>query len=120
MDTGSFAEPTGHAEVLRARYRSRLPERLEDLTGPDQGLVVPPLHVVWSGRTSFPLDRPKARMSLYRAVLAEGQRDDLVALLNRRLLLEQWPVLRRLISPHLRDVWEETFPDLARTASAAA
>lgn len=59
-------------------------------------------------------------MSLYRAVLAEGQHNDLTMFLNRRLLLEQWPVLRRLISPYIREAWENAFPELARTASAAA
>ncbi|MFB7575199.1 hypothetical protein [Streptomyces sp. NPDC056165] len=40
-------------EVLRHRYRSRLPARLEDLTGPVGGKV-DLLHVVWSGRSRFP------------------------------------------------------------------
>jgi hypothetical protein len=120
VDSGISAQLTVRAEVLRSRYRSRLPKSLDDLDGPDHGVVDLPLHVVWSGRTSFPLDRPKAQMSLYRAVLAEGQHDDLTMLLNRRLLLGQWPVLRRLISPYVREAWENAFPELARTASAAA
>lgn len=60
------------AEVLRDRYRSRLPERLQELAGPVEGDVALPLHIVWSGRTSYSLDRPKSRMTLYRTVLAEG------------------------------------------------
>ncbi|MEU2915667.1 hypothetical protein ACFYM3_40520 [Streptomyces massasporeus] len=91
-----------------------------DLTGPADGTVDLPLHVVWSGRSSFSLDRPKARMSLYRTVLAEGQRDDLIRFLNKDLLLAQWPVLRRLISRHIRDVREDAFPELAQAAMTAA
>jgi len=53
-------------------------------------------------------------MSLYRVVLAEGQRDDLVAYLNKGLLLGQWPILRTLVSRHIRNVWEGAFPELAR------
>ncbi|MEV5867633.1 hypothetical protein [Streptomyces tendae] len=106
------------AEVLRDRYRSRLPERLQEPAGPVEGNVDLPLHIVWSGRTSYSLDRPKSRMTLYRTVLAEGLSEDLVTLLHHRLLTEQWPVLRRLISPYIREVWEDAFPELLRTAPA--
>lgn len=115
MDTTITAP---RAEVLRDRYRSRLPKRLQELAGPVEGNVDLPLHIVWSGRTSYSLDRPKSRMTLYRTVLAEGLREDLVALLHHRLLTEQWPVLRRLISPYIREVWEDAFPELLRTAPA--
>ena len=119
-DTGCM-DPTiiaPRAEVLRDRYRSRLPERLQELTGPVEGNVDLPLHIVWSGRTSYSLDRPKSRMTLYRTVLAEGLSEDLMALLHHRLLTEQWPVLRRLISPYIREVWEDAFPELLHTAPA--
>ncbi|KAF2775952.1 hypothetical protein [Streptomyces sp. OM5714] len=109
---------SARAEVLRDRYRSRLPERLQELAGPPEGNVDLPLHIVWSGRTSYSLDRPKSRMTLYRTVLAEGLREDVVTLLHHRLLAEQWPVLRRLISPYIREVWEDAFPELLRTAPA--
>lgn len=108
------------ADVLRARYAVRLPDSLEDLTGPTRGQVALPLHIAWSGLRSYDLDRPRQRMSLYRTVLAEGQRDDLVAFLARDLLIEQWPVLRTLISRHIRTVWEDAFPELVRRASTAA
>ncbi|MEW2292882.1 hypothetical protein ABZ719_09275 [Streptomyces sp. NPDC006743] len=117
MDTTTTAP---RAEVLRDRYRSRLPERLQELAGPVEGSVDLPLHIAWSGRTSYSLDRPKSRMTLYRTVLAEGLSEDLVALLHHRLLTEQWPVLRRLISPYIREVWEDAFPELLRTATTSA
>ncbi|QDQ16743.1 hypothetical protein FH965_35420 [Streptomyces spectabilis] len=108
-------------EVLRARYTGQLPAQLEDLAGPAHGTVDLPLHVVWSGLRSFGLERPRLRMSLYRTVLAEGLRQDVVTYLNRDLLLTQWPALRTLISRPIRDVWEARFPDLpARTKAAAA
>ncbi|MFD7402302.1 hypothetical protein ACFV7R_06425 [Streptomyces sp. NPDC059866] len=106
------------AEVLRDRYRSRLPERLQEPAGPVEGTVDLPLHIVWSGRTSYSPDRPKSRMTLYRTVLAEGLREDLAAFLHHRLPAEQWPVLRRLVSPCIREVWEDAFPELPRTAPA--
>ncbi|MGW7003662.1 hypothetical protein ACWGCW_12735 [Streptomyces sp. NPDC054933] len=108
------------AEVLHDRYAGRLPASLDDLAGPSHGQVELPLHVAWSGLRTYDLDQRRQRMSLYRTVLAEGQHDDLVALLSRDLLLAQWPVLRTLISRHIRRVWEEAFPALAaRTPTAA-
>ncbi|MER6572864.1 hypothetical protein ABT288_43610 [Streptomyces sp. NPDC001093] len=101
------------AQVLRARYTHRLPARLEDLTGPAQGTIDLPLHVVWSGRRSYDLTSLKSRISLYRTVLAEGQRRDLEVFLNRDLLISQWPILRTLISRFIRDAWEDAFPELA-------
>ncbi|WP_369029461.1 hypothetical protein [Streptomyces adonidis] len=108
------------AEVLRVRYHSRLPERLQELAGPFAGTVDLPLHIVWSGRTSYSLDRPKSRMTLYRTVLDEGLRGDLEAFLHHRLLVEQWPVLRCLVSPYIREVWEDAFPELPCTAPGDA
>ncbi|MEV0370363.1 hypothetical protein AB0I10_11125 [Streptomyces sp. NPDC050636] len=108
------------ADVLRQRYSDRLPASLDDLTGPTQGHVELPLHVAWSGLRTYDLRRPRQCMSYYRTVLAEGQRDDLTALLDGGLLVSQWPVLRTLVSRHLREVWEAAFPTLAGATSAAA
>lgn len=108
------------ADVLRARHWNRLPARLEDLNGPHRGTVQLPIHVAWSGMTMFDLDQPKQRMSMYRTVLAEGQADDLVTLLNPDLLMAQWPMLRSLISRAIRDVWEDAFPGLAEAPGRAA
>ena len=72
-----------------------------------------PLHVAWSGQTAFNLDLPKACMHLYRIVLAEGQRADVSAFLNRDLLVRQWPILRNLVSRTVQKVWEAAFPELA-------
>lgn len=119
MEDAGGADRISPAEVLRARYRNRLPRTLVELVGPSQGVVDLPLHVVWSGVSSFSVERPKACMSLYRIVLAEGQRQDLIRFLNKDLLLAQWPVLRRLVSRHLREVWEEAFPELAQAAGAS-
>ncbi|ANW22630.1 hypothetical protein [Streptomyces clavuligerus] len=111
-------EPSA-AEILRARYAARLPGALDDLDGPRHGNVALPLHVVWSGLRTFDLDRPRSRMSLYRTVLAEGQRDDVTAYLDADLLTGLWPVLRTLIPRAARDAWENAFPRLAPGAVAA-
>lgn len=90
------------AEVLHARYAGRLPVSLEKLAGPEHGAVELPLHVAWSGLREYDLDRPRLRMGFYPTVLAEGQHEDLVTLLNRDLLLAQWPVLRTLVTEDFR------------------
>ena len=113
------AAPISRAAVLEERYRSRLPEALGDLTGPGHGTVQLPRHVAWSGQTAFNVDLPKARMHLYRIVLAEGQRADVAAYLNCDLLVAQWPVLRNLVSRSVRKVWETAFPQLAEGQTAS-
>ncbi|GAA3055162.1 hypothetical protein FHS39_002978 [Streptomyces olivoverticillatus] len=105
-------EPS-YRELRRAKFARRLPDSLADLNGPAHGVVDLPLHVCWSGLCSFDLDHPKLRMSLYRIVMAEGQRDDLIQFLNRDLLVMLWPVLRTLISRDIRDVWEGAFTELS-------
>jgi hypothetical protein len=109
----SHAAPVSRAAVLEERYRGRLPASLDDLTGPGSGTVQLPLHVAWSGQTVFNLEMPKACMHMYRIVLAEGQRSDVAAYLNRDLLLGQWPVLRNLVSRTVQKVWESAFPELS-------
>jgi hypothetical protein len=42
----------------------------------------------------------------------DGQADDLTSFLDRRLLVSQWPVLRRMVGRIVRDVWESAFPEL--------
>jgi hypothetical protein len=117
MSTAQSSLPVSANEVLRARYLGRMPASLEELVGPAHGIVSLPLHVAWSGLTAFDLDSPKARMSLYRIVLAEGQREDLARYLNQELLVSQWRDLRSLISRSIRDAWEFSFPELSDTRS---
>ncbi|MCX4668824.1 hypothetical protein OG453_19460 [Streptomyces sp. NBC_01381] len=106
--------------LYREKFRRRLPESLDDLHGPAQGVVNLPLHLAWSGMTSYDLGKPRQRMGLYRTVLHEGLRDDLRRYLNQDLLLQLWPVLRTLVGRTVRTVWEDAFPQLASRTQAAA
>ncbi|MFF1293799.1 MULTISPECIES: hypothetical protein [unclassified Streptomyces] len=106
--------------LYREKFRRRLPESLEELHGPTQGVVELPLHMAWSGVTSYDLGKPRQRMGLYRTVLHEGLRDDLPRYLNQDLLLHLWPVLRTLVGRTVRAVWEDAFPQLASRTRAAA
>ncbi|UJV39748.1 hypothetical protein [Streptomyces sp. AMCC400023] len=106
--------------LYREKFRRRLPESLDELHGPTHGVVELPLHLAWSGMTSYDLDKPRQRMGLYRTVLHEGLHDDLLRYLNRDLLLQLWPILRTLVGRTVRTVWENAFPELtSRTRSAA-
>ncbi|MGW2445803.1 hypothetical protein [Streptomyces sp. NPDC001675] len=115
--SGAVAEDLA---LYREKFRRRLPECLEELRGPIEGIVELPLHVAWSGMTVYDLGKPRQRMGLYRTVLHEGLRDDLARFLNRDLLLQMWPVLRTLVGRTVRSVWEEAFPQLAARGQAAA
>jgi hypothetical protein len=106
------AAPVSRAAVLEERYRGRLPETLDDLTGPDHGTVQLPAHIAWSGLTAFDVDRTPLCASMYQVVLTEGLQEDLAAYLNRGLLIRHWPMLRTVIGRVVRDVWEVAFPEL--------
>lgn len=106
--------------LYREKFRSRLPESLDELRGPTRGVVDLPLHMAWSGMTSYDLGKPRQRMGLYRTVLHEGLHDDLPRYLDQDLLLQLWPVLRTLVGRTVRAVWEDAFPQLASRARAAA
>ncbi|MEV6955996.1 hypothetical protein [Streptomyces sp. NPDC051183] len=106
--------------LYREKFRNRLPESLDELHGPTRGVVELPLHLAWSGMTSYDLGKPRQRMGLYRTVLHEGLHDDLPRYLNRDLLLQLWPVLRTLVGRTVRTVWEDAFPQLAARTRAAA
>ncbi|MGF0174316.1 hypothetical protein ACQF36_28500 [Streptomyces sp. Marseille-Q5077] len=113
----------GDAEDLalyREKFRRRVPESLDELHGPIQGVVELPLHLAWSGMTSYDMSKPRQRIGLYRTVLHEGLRDDLPRYLNRDLLFQLWPVLRTLVGRTVRTVWEDAFPQLASRTRAAA
>ncbi|MBE8478413.1 hypothetical protein [Streptomyces justiciae] len=106
--------------LYRQKFQQRLPASLDELRGPVRGVVDLPLHVAWSGLTSYDLDKPRQRMGLYRTVLHEGLREDLTSFLNQDVLLELWPTLRRLVGRTVRTVWEDAFPQLASRGRAAA
>ncbi|MEV5508934.1 transcriptional regulator [Streptomyces orinoci] len=115
-----MALPPSVTELRRARFARRLPVELSELKGPVHGTVRLPLHIAWSGLTQFDLDQARLRMSYYRILLAEGQREDLVRHLNREVLISMWPILRTLISRDIRDVWESAFDELVPGNQAAA
>src|SRR5690606_423213 len=67
------------------KFQRRLPESLDELHGPTQGVVELPLHMAWAGMTSYDLSKPRQRMGMYRTVLHEGLHDDLPRYLHQEI-----------------------------------
>ena len=80
----------------------RLPDRLEDLHGPWQGIVVLPVHMTWHELREFDVARQKPRLLLYSIVISQGRRNDVARFLNAQRLREDWPQLRSLVSARMR------------------
>jgi hypothetical protein len=66
------------------------PAKLDELQGPDHGVVALPSEVAWSGRREFDLDDEYDRAAMYKIVLEEGQEADQRRLLNWRILRRDW------------------------------
>jgi hypothetical protein len=80
----------------------RLPERLEDLHGPERGTIVLPRHLAWPGMREFDVTDDRLRRSLYGIVLTQGRRADMARFVNARLLRQDWPLLRSSLDPKVR------------------
>ena len=86
----------------RMGLAGRLPARLEDLHGPERGVIVLPRHLAWPGMREFDVTDDRVRRSLYGIVLTQGRRNDLARFVNPRLLMQDWPLLRSSLDPKLR------------------
>src|SRR5580692_11955611 len=86
----------------RAGLAGRLPARLEDLHGPERGVIVLPRHLAWPGMREFDVTDDRLRRSLYGIVLTQGRRNDLARFVNPRLLRQDWPALSDSLDPKIR------------------
>ena len=84
----------------------QLPDRLEDLHGPWQGVVVLPVHMTWHELREFDVARQRPRLLLYSIVISQGRRNDVARFLNAQRLREDWPQLRPLVSARMRRALE--------------
>jgi hypothetical protein len=89
-----------------------VPEDLESLRGPLEGVVQLPSDIDTSARAWFDLSDEWDREMLYRIVILEAWREeDFAAWLNRGALVELWPKLR--LPRPVRAKWEARHPVLA-------
>lgn len=103
----------------RRAHRRRLPERIEELRGPAKGVIVLPRHLSWPGMRECDVTDDTTRRNMYGIVLSQGQRNDVARFLNPELLRSDWPQLRDVLEPGLRDYCERRFA-LASPAGAPA
>lgn len=102
-------------EQLPSRWEGvekRVPESLDDLHGPADGVLTLPPHLCWSGMREFNLDDYQDRLMCYQIVLTTGRRCDVEEFVNRGHLLSDWSDLRRLFASRLSRAWEEALPTL--------
>lgn len=102
-------------ESLPSRFATtagRIPD-WDDFHGPGSGTVDLPTRLCWSGSPRFRIDDPLDRLALYTVLFDAGQRDDNARYINRGLLFEDWPRMRRLTARELIAIWEERLPALA-------
>lgn len=87
---------------------------LEELQGPERGVVGLPLELAWGGRTEFDLGDDYDRAAVYKIVLEEGGVEHQRVLINARLLVEHWEEV--LPARQVRVLWERRFPQLRHAA----
>ncbi|MCJ1714642.1 hypothetical protein [Curtobacterium sp. VKM Ac-2922] len=93
-----------------------VPARLEDLHGPEHGLLELPVNVYWGPNPVVDLDTDDGVDKAYQSVIQEGRIEDLVAILNPNRLRSVWADL--LIPGRARAAWENRFPALAASFRA--
>jgi hypothetical protein len=95
--------------LARRGTAARIPERLDDLRGPAQGVVVLPMHLTWHGLREFDISDTDWRLRLYTIVLSQGKRPDIARFVHAGLLCHDWPQLRSLVSPEVRQACARKF-----------
>jgi len=100
-------------------HRRRLPAGIEELRGPAKGVIVLPRHLSWPGMRECDVTDDTTRRSMYGIVLTQGQRNDVARFLNPDLLRADWPQIRDVLDPRLRDYCEQRFA-LSSPAGAPA
>lgn len=93
-----------------------VPENLDQLAGPDHGVVQPPPELTGAPRRSYWVDDEHDAELLYRTVIREaGTADELARHLNVEVLKRVWPQL--VLPLRCRTLWEQRFPELAQPAA---
>jgi hypothetical protein len=93
----------------RRAHGRRLPERMDELRGPAKGVIMLPRHLSWPGMRECDVTDDVTRRNMYGIVLTQGQRNDIARFLNPELLRADWPQLRNVLDPRLRDYCERRF-----------
>lgn len=93
-----------------------VPETLEELTGPTEGVITLPRHLDWGPERHYHLDQiADARLMYMRVIRESATPDDLRRFLNASLLRKLWGQL--VLPPRVRALWLDRFPELQRQAA---
>ncbi|WP_033338354.1 hypothetical protein [Catenuloplanes japonicus] len=107
------ATPLRPAGLARPGRDALVVAALDELHGPETGVVELPHRMVWQAadQRRFDLDDPWSRGRAYEIVLREAVRhDELRALLSARLLRTIWDDLH--LPRGVRRAWQARFPQL--------
>ncbi|MDW4911035.1 hypothetical protein RB628_38420 [Streptomyces sp. ADMS] len=104
----------------RVRYAEirpyTVPETLDELVGPTDGVVVLPTALDWTPKSAYDLSDDVDLRMLYETVIREAMHvEELRQFLDRVLLSAVWQ--RLWLPPRVRLMWEGRFPELARRAA---
>jgi hypothetical protein len=102
----------------RVRYADMrpylLPETLDELAGPDSGVIRLPVTLDWSEQHVYDLNDDADRRLMYERVIREAMDvGTLRTFLNRELLTRVWP--RLFLPARVKLAWESRFPALQLT-----
>ncbi|MCL2092444.1 MAG: hypothetical protein FWH11_14810 [Micrococcales bacterium] len=111
MKTYLPVEPGGVATLDNSRP-TFVPDRLDDLRGPTQGVVTLPLMLDWTPANTYDLSSEPRVRRLYETVLSEAlSEDDVQTYVDKTTLTRLWHRLR--LPRRVRVAWESTHPELA-------
>ena len=97
--------------LARPNRPALVTETLDELRGPERGVVELPLRLMWNPNRSFDLDDHDMLLWMYENVLRESIRlAELRRWINGSLLLRVWPELN--LPRGVRQAWEARFPQL--------
>lgn len=108
-----------HGGVRYAENRPyAVPESLDELAGPVDGVVILPVALDWSQQSRYDLGIDKDRRRLYETVVREAvDASDVRRFLNQGLLLRLWPSL--WLPARARSLWQERFPQLGSSVTSS-
>ena len=97
-----------------------VPDSLDELHGPDHGVITLPLTVYWGPITDgFDLGDPSDVITAYSNLLSNGDLDIQREQLNRGLLIRYWQDLS-LDFRRVRPLWEQRFKELTELGGVMA
>ncbi|MFT3886689.1 MAG: hypothetical protein QM713_00785 [Arachnia sp.] len=106
--------------IGRVRYESTIPydrpASLDELCGPDSGLVEVGAHIDTSPHPFYDLADADQAWALYTRVVRDGTIAEQRSLLRHDWLIRLWPSL--MLPARCRSEWEQAFPILAAERAA--